>query len=109
MKVNEITLINADEKKINKMSFLNPKEKEKLVNKLKAYSLKKDIGFIEYSNGLTRYFVKNQADSILQKLRNKKVTEPKILKLQSRQSTKDFSFLTETEKELLPRLLKKYK
>lgn len=43
MKVNEINLINADEKKISNMSFLNPKEKEKLVNKLKEYSLKKEI------------------------------------------------------------------
>jgi hypothetical protein len=107
-KVNEITLINADQKKIDNMSFLNSKEKEKLVNKLKEYSLKKDIGFIEYSKPLTRYFVRNQADGILQKLRNKRVNEPKILKLQSRQSTKDFSFLTEEEKEQLPKLLKKY-
>lgn len=56
------------------MSFLNPKEKEKLVNKLKEYSLRKDIGFIEYSKGLTHFFVRNKADSILQKLRNKKIT-----------------------------------
>jgi hypothetical protein len=55
------------------MSFLNTKEKEKLLNKLKEYSLKKDIGFIEYSRGLTKFFVRNQADEILQKLRNKKV------------------------------------
>lgn len=72
-KVNEITLINADEKKIDNMSFLNSKEKERLVNKLKQYSLKKDIGFIEYSQLLTRFFVRNHADHILQKLRNKKV------------------------------------
>lgn len=42
-KINEVTLINADQKKIDKMSFLNSKEKEKLINKLKEYSLKKEI------------------------------------------------------------------
>jgi hypothetical protein len=107
-KVNEITLINADQAKIDKMSFLNSKEKEKLIKKLKQYSLKKDIRFVEYSQPLTRFFVRSQADNILQKLRNKKVSEPKILRLQSRQATRDFSFLTENEKDLLPRLLKKY-
>lgn len=107
-KVNEVTLINADQKKIDKMSFLNSKEKEKLINKLKEYSLKKEIRSVEYSHSLTRFFVRSNADAILQKLRNKKVSEPKILRLQSRQATKDFSFLTEAEKEVLPRLLRKY-
>jgi hypothetical protein len=34
-KVNEVNLINADENNINRMSFLNSSEKEKLVHKLK--------------------------------------------------------------------------
>jgi hypothetical protein len=75
---------------------------------LKEYSLKKELRTVEYSHSLTRFFVRSNADAILQKLRNKKVSEPKILRLQSRQATKDFSFLTETEKEVLPRLLRKY-
>jgi len=70
--------------------------------------LKKDIRFVEYSQPLTRFFVRSNADNILQKLRDKKVSEPKIMKLQSRQATKDFSFLDEAEKDLLPRLLKRY-
>ncbi len=73
-KVNEVTLINADQQKIDKMSFLNSKEKEKLINKLKEYSLKKELRSVEYSHSLTRFFVRSNADAILQKLRNKKVS-----------------------------------
>lgn len=75
---------------------------------MKEYSLKKEIGFVEYSQGLTLFFVKNGADAILQKLRGKRVNEHKIRKLESKHATKDFTFLTEEEKEVLPRLVKRY-
>lgn len=47
------------------MSFLNSIEKQKLLKKMREYSLKKQIGFREYSKGLTTFFVKNAADHIL--------------------------------------------
>lgn len=78
------------------------------MNKLKEYSLKKEIGFVEYSQGLTLFFVKNGADAILQKLRSMRVNEHQIRKFESKHSTKGFAFLTEDEKDLLPRLVKRY-
>ena len=91
------------------MSFLNSIEKQKLLKKMREYSLKKDIGFREYSKGLTTIFVKNTADHILEKLRKKRICEASVLKIHSRQDAKDFSILTEEEKDLLPKLMKKYK
>jgi hypothetical protein len=42
-------------------------------------------------------------------LRKKRICEASVLKIHSRQDAKDFSILTEEEKDLLPKLMKKYK
>lgn len=97
-----------DDRKINDMHFFNKMEKEKLVCKLREYSLKKDISGLVYSKNFTVFFVKNEGAEILQKLREKKVREEKIFKLQSK-AIQDFTFLSEEEKKLLPQLLKRYK
>jgi hypothetical protein len=44
---------------------------------------------------------------LLAKLQKKRVKEHMVLKL-SKQAIKEFSFLSEPEKELLPKLLKRY-
>ena len=94
-RVNEVSLVTMKEGKIKGIPFLNNSEKQKLLLKMRQYSLKRDPWAVEYSASLTRFFVRNKADSMLEKLQHRKITEEKLLKLQSRQSTKDFSFLDE--------------
>jgi hypothetical protein len=48
-KVNELKLINMDEKKVHNMYFLEPMEQEKLIKKLKEYALRRDPRPVEYS------------------------------------------------------------
>lgn len=108
-RVNEVSLVTMKEGKIKGIPFLNNTEKQKLLVKLRQYSLKRDPWAVEYSSGITRFFVRNNADSMLQKLQQRKISEEKLMKLHSRQSTKDFSFLDEEEKEALPKLIVRYK
>ena len=76
--------------------------------KLREYSLKRDPWAVDYSAKLTRFFIRSNADHILQKLQERKISEEKLLKLHSRQATRDFSFLDEDQKETLPKLIKAY-
>lgn len=72
---------------------------------MREYHLCKTV--LRYSSKLTNFFAINKAESILSKLRLKKLTEERILKL-NKQSIQELTFLSEQERELLPRLLKKY-
>jgi hypothetical protein len=72
-KVNEVSLINSNDKKVENMPFLNHTEKEKLIRKLKEYSLKKHKRGVEYSRNLTFFFLKNGADALLNKFQAKKI------------------------------------
>jgi hypothetical protein len=78
------------------------------VAQLKAYSLKRKLIPVDYSRELTRFFITNHADPILQKLKGKSVNEQKLLKLHSRQTIKDLSYLSEQEKAELPKLVKRF-
>ena len=77
------------------------------MRKLKEYELRNRFLNVNYSRKLTNFFSKNGADQLLTKLQQKRVKEHMMLKL-SKQAIKEFSFLEEQEKDLLPRLLKKY-
>ena len=48
-RVNEVSLVTMKEGKIKGMPFLNNSEKQKLLVKLKQYSLKRDLWAVEYS------------------------------------------------------------
>lgn len=103
-KVNENILVSMGDTS-SELTFLEPREREKLLRKMREYHLCKTV--LRYSSKLTNFFSVNQAEQILNKLRLKKHTEERILKL-TKQSIQELHFLNEQEKELLPRLLKKY-
>jgi len=79
-----------NEAKLKDMNFLEKTQKEKLVSKLREYCLRKGFRPIEYSKELTLFFINNQADYLLQKLKEKNVKEGKLLKLLSKQTVRDF-------------------
>lgn len=54
------------------MTFLEPREREKLLRKMREYHLYKTV--LKYSSKLTNFFAVNEAESILSKLRLKKLT-----------------------------------
>jgi thiamine monophosphate kinase len=97
--------MNMNEKKVDRMGFLSHEEKETLQRRLKEYHMK--IKRVEYSRKLTKFFMINNAEGLLNKLQKIKAKEEMIPKLK-RPMIKDLSFLSEEEKELLPKLLKKY-
>ena len=64
-RVNEVSLVTMKEGKIKGMPFFNNSEKQKLLLKLRQYSLKRDPWAVEYSPSITRFFVRNNADALL--------------------------------------------
>lgn len=97
--------MNMNDKKVDRMGFLSHEEKETLQRRLKEYHLR--IKRVEYSRKLTKFFMINNAEGLLSKLQKNKAKEEMIPKLK-RPMIKDLSFLSEEEKELLPKLLRKY-
>lgn len=104
-KVSQLSLINMNDKKVDGMGFLSHQEKETLQRRLKEYHMR--IKRVEYSRKLTKFFMINKAEGLLSKLQQRKAKEEMIPKLK-RPMIKDLSFLNEEEKELLPKLLRKY-
>jgi len=62
---------------------------------------------VEYSRKLTKFFLINNAEGLLNKLQKNKAKEEMIPKLK-RPMIRELSFLSEEEKELLPKLLRRY-
>lgn len=62
---------------------------------------------MEYSRKLTKFFLINNAEGLLNKLQKNKAKEEMIPKLK-RPMIRELSFLSEEEKELLPKLLRRY-
>ena len=62
---------------------------------------------MEYSRKLTKFFMINNAEGLLNKLQKNKAKEEMIPKLK-RPMIRELSFLSEEEKELLPKLLRRY-
>jgi len=62
---------------------------------------------VEYSRKLTKFFMINNAEGLLNKLQKNKAKEEMIPKLK-RPMIRELSFLSEEEKELLPKLLRRY-
>jgi folate-binding Fe-S cluster repair protein YgfZ len=107
-KVNEVSLLSVVEGGDRQLAFLEQSEREKLVARLREYCLRKAVGGVEYSRGLTLFFIGQKADHILEKLRQGRVRESTLLKLHSRQAVRDLAFLSEQEREVLPKLVKQF-
>lgn len=90
--MNEVSLVNMTDKKINEMDILTKEEREQLVRSLKKYNLKVCLKIIDYSLNLTHYFAINNAAKLLQKLQRKFIREHSLLLL-SKQAIKEFGFL----------------
>ena len=71
------------------------------------YSLKRDPSAIQYSTDLTKCFVKKRCEMILQKMREKKVKQQKLLNMFDKE-IQELSFLTLEEKEELPKVIKDF-
>lgn len=53
-----------DESKINKLSFLNSDQKNRLAMKLQIYNMKQ-MNSVSYSKELTKYFISKKKEGIL--------------------------------------------
>ena len=53
-----------DQSKIDKLSFLNADQKNRLAMRLQIYSMKQ-VNAVSYSKELTKYFISKKRDSIL--------------------------------------------
>ena len=106
-RINEVKIINLKEFEIKKFDFLSSSEKDILARKIMEYSLKRDPSAIHYSNDLTKCFVKKRCEMILQKMREKKVKQQKLLNMFDKE-IQELSFLTVEEKEELPKVIKEF-
>lgn len=61
-----------DQSKIDKLSFLNAEQKNRLAMRLQIYSMKQ-VNAVSYSKDLTKYFISKKRDDILEKMQQKKV------------------------------------
>ena len=61
-----------DQSKIDKLSFLNADQKNRLAMRLQIYSMKQ-VNAVSYSKELTKYFISKKRDSILLKMQHKRV------------------------------------
>ena len=106
-RINEVKIINLKAKDIKNFTFLTSSEKDILARKIGEYSLKRDPSAIKYSPDLTKFFIRKRCESVLHKMKTKKVKESKLLNLLSTE-IKDMSFLSSQEKDDLPKIIQEF-
>ena len=105
-RIREVKLLNMKEPEIQDLNFLTNSERMTVSRKIKEYSLKTSLA-IKYSAEIRRFFLKKKKEKILNKMKEKRVTEKKLLNLVPKE-IREMSFLNFDEKDSLPQLLKEF-
>ena len=111
-KISEIKLMNMKTEAISSLEFLTEQERTTLIKRLRDFQNYRKSP--RYSSSLQnvhpvpiQIFISFKKEHLLKKMKTKRVKQDKLIKLR-KDEIKDFSFLTEEEKQELPLIIEQF-
>lgn len=96
--INELRLKNLSQNEIHEFMFLSKQEKNELNQKIRLYQLRREKNPIIYSFELTKFFIRRKKEALIEKTKNKKVKEERLLAMKQKEIM-NLDFLAESERE----------